>query len=106
MVRGKLLLLFTWFVICKCENICGIDWSLYQKLQTLQIGLIQNENLNKYVNLSQYSINDNKVFIEDRTKVIRSYNTEKCIKDLEKVRAASKDLKINWVTESKQYLFI
>ena len=58
-----------------CENEQEIDSSIYKRLQTLQIGLIQNENLNKYVNSSHYWRNDNDAFIQ-------------CTKDLKIIQEA------------------
>ncbi|XP_055308474.1 nose resistant to fluoxetine protein 6-like [Sitodiplosis mosellana] len=102
-VRAKLVFVFTLLVIgqwrVECGNRQAIDWSLYQRVQTLPIGIIQNKNLNKYMNLSASSTNDNKAFINDRTKVKRSYNTERCIKDLRTIQEASSDEKPNWANK-------
>ena len=106
MVRVKFVILVSIFVICgwgvKCENKQGVEWTLYQRVQTLQIGLLKNNNLNKYLNLSEYSANDNKAFIDDQTKIKRSYNTEQCIKDLKTIREASNDEKSFWAIQSKR----
>ena len=106
MVKFKLVLLVTWLVIgqwnVECENEPGIDWSIYQRLQSLQIGLVQNKNLNKYVSSSDYSANDNYAYIGDSTRVKRSYNTERCVKDLKTIQAAFNDAGSNWANESKQ----
>lgn len=106
MVRFKLVFLLAWYVIAQwnvvCENEPGIDWSLYQKLQTLQIGLIQNKNLNEYVNSSDHLANDKYAFIDNKTSVGRPYNLGHCIKDLKTIQKASTDEKSNWVNESKQ----
>lgn len=105
-VKLKLELFFILVLIYKycaaSEQKMGFDWSLYQKLQTLQIGLIQNKNLIKYINATDYSINDSKVFINDRTKAIRPYNTSQCIRDLIEMQKASEDENSNWAVESKQ----
>lgn len=104
MVRVGLVLLFTLLMKShseiRCENQHGVEWPLYQRIQTLQFGLIQNENLNKYINFTEYSTNDDIVFNNDRTKIKRSYNTEQCIKDLKSIRKASSDEKSNWANES------
>lgn len=96
-----LFLISKWCIVCENEH--GFDWSIYQKLQTIQLGLIQNKNLNKYTNLSKYSIDDNKVFIDDQTKIKRSYNASQCITDLERIREASHDKSNEWAFESKQF---
>ncbi|XP_055297735.1 nose resistant to fluoxetine protein 6-like isoform X2 [Sitodiplosis mosellana] len=103
MVTVELMFLFTLFVICQrrleCKSEQGIDWSLYQRVHTLQIGLIQNENLDKYMRIGAYWNNDNTAFIDDQTKVKRSYNTEQCIKDLRTIQEVSNDGTTNWANE-------
>ncbi|XP_055326387.1 nose resistant to fluoxetine protein 6-like [Sitodiplosis mosellana] len=104
MIRVELVILFLLLVICQwqveCGNKTGTDWSiLYQRVLTLQFGLIYNKNLDKYVNLSEHSTNDNKALIDDRTKVKRSYNTKQCIKDLRTIQEAFNDRKSNWANE-------
>lgn len=94
-------------VICPWQvgsvNKQAANWSLlYQRVQTLQMGLIGNKNLNNYTNSSVYSAIDNQTFINDRTKAKRSYNTEQCIKDLRAIQKAIDDEKVNWAKESKQ----
>lgn len=84
------------FLVSKCCIVCE------NKLQTIQLGLIQNNNLNKYTDLSKFSIKDNKMFINDKTKIKRSYNTSQCIVDLKKIRKASYDKRNTWAFESKK----
>ncbi|XP_055300689.1 nose resistant to fluoxetine protein 6-like isoform X2 [Sitodiplosis mosellana] len=107
MVRVKLVFWVTLFVICKWRVVCETeqeqeqehDWSQYQKLHTIQIGLIQNKHLDEFLDSSTYSINDNQVFTTDRTKVKRSYDTEQCIRDLIQIQKAFRDKNSNWATE-------
>lgn len=86
-----------------CESSPGPDWSLYQKLQTIQIGLMQFNDLKKIEYPALYSSVDNDVFINDQTKVKRTYNSEQCIKDLETIQRATLDEESSWAFESEQF---
>lgn len=107
MAKVKFLFLISIFVVCcKWHVACENDWiSHYQRIQTIQIGLIQNKNLNKFMNSSQYDVHDNKAFINDRTKDKRSYNTQQCIRDLRKIQQAFNDNKTNWAFQS-EHIFL
>lgn len=107
MSKVKLVFLFILIVICQWQVECGNkkfnDWFvLYQRLESLQIGLVDNKNLDRYTNLSVFSNKDNKFFSNDRTKVKRSYNTEQCIKDLKTIQVAFRDENSSWANESKR----
>lgn len=107
MVRLKNVLLLTWLVIgqwnVECEDKSGTDWSVYQRLRTLQIGLVQNKNLDKYMSASNDWIYDNAAFEGDSTRVKRSYSSEQCIKDLKTIQAAFNDTGSDWANKSKPY---
>lgn len=105
--RLRLMFLLMVFVICEWkvesvnkEGVVNLSL-LYQRVQSLKTGLIENKNLDKYAVFSVYSTSDNKTFIDDRTKVTRSYNTEQCIKDLKAIQEAFHDEKTDWANESK-----
>lgn len=105
--RFNLVLLSMIIVVCEwqvgCVNKQGVHWSLlYQRAQALQMGLIQNQNLNKYVNFSVYSAIDNQSVFTDQTKVKWSYNTEQCINDLRTIQETFNDKTTHWANESKQ----
>ena len=107
MSKVNLVFLFLLIVICHWQVECGKkqenDWFLlYQRLESLQIGLVENKNLDQYMNLSVYSNNDSRVFTNDSTKAKRSYNTEQCIKDLKTIQVAFRDGSSNWANESKR----
>lgn len=110
MVAVKFLRLYMLFVICKwqatCEKEVEHDWFHYQKLHAIQIGLIQSKSLEKYMNSSVLSINDNRVFMDDKMKVKRSYDTRQCLRDLGKIRKAFSDDKDNWATESRRFFVL
>lgn len=96
MVRFKLVILLTWLVIgqwnVECENEPPTDWSVYERLQSLQFGLLHSKNLDKYVRSSYYLPS------EFRAK----YNSDQCIKDLKTIQAAFNDSGSNWANECKQ----
>lgn len=105
MFKFELVFLFMLIVICQveCTNKQENDWFyLYQRLESLPIGLLENKNLDKYVNLSFYSYNDSRVFSNDSTKAKRTYNTEQCIKDLKTVQVAFHGEYYNWANMSRQ----
>lgn len=96
------------FVICRWPVVCAneekLSWSQYQKLHTLQMALIINKNLDKYMYLSVYGLNDNRVFENDTTKVKRTYDTKQCLRDLGQIRDAFGNENDSWATESKTFL--
>lgn len=103
--KFKLTLLFILAMNCKwCvarEPNLPFDWSLYQRLQSLQIGLLENKNLTKYTN-ADYTNYDNLMYTDDSTKAVRAYNTSQCIRDLIEIQEASQDEKSTWAVNSKQ----
>lgn len=57
------------------------------------------------MNLSQHDVHDNRAFMNDRTKVKRSYDTQQCIRDLRKMQQAFNNNKSNWAFQSENFFF-
>lgn len=98
-----------WLAFCSISlidvsnGVSGIDWTLYQKLKTIENGIILSENLTKYVDTIH---SDHIWYINDATKAKRSYDNARCISDLQRIQENVKKAKSGRFTESKNTFII
>lgn len=96
-----IVLLLVFISFAKCDD-TGVDdifnWSLRQKLKSLENSLLQNENLSTFLN---NSFIDNDIVSSDRTKAKRLYDNNRCIEDLEWIKNSFQNNDSDWAFKSK-----
>lgn len=95
--RFFLLLLLCYFINGDSSKET-IDWSLRKKLKVIENSIIENQNLLSYENKSNNGMN--RVFENDTTKVKRSYNNQRCIRDLIWIKNHFNNRSNQWAIES------
>lgn len=79
-------------------GVAGTNWILHQKTSTLESSLVENQNLDKFLNISH---TDNEAFKNDESKMKRSYDNGRCIGDLKFLQNNLRNETNGWGFESK-----